>query len=42
MKKSILTLALLVGLVSSAQIIEAGKWLGDNELKGNPYTLASD
>ena len=42
MKKTILTLALSVGLVSTAQIIEAGKWLGNNELKNNPYTLASD
>ena len=42
MKSLIFTLALTVGLSSSAQITEAGKWLGENELKGNPYTLASD
>ena len=35
MKSLIFTLALTVVLASSAQITEAGKWLGENELKGN-------
>ncbi|MGA0042748.1 MAG: hypothetical protein ACO3HC_06810 [Flavobacteriaceae bacterium] len=42
MKKLLLLLALTIGFSTLAQITEAGKWLGNNESKGNPYTLASD
>ena len=42
MKRLLLTLALTTGFFSTAQIISSGEWLGNNDLKGNPYTLASD
>lgn len=42
MKKNILILTLFFSYLITAQITEAGKWLGNNELKSNPYELASD
>ena len=42
MKKSILVITLFFSYLITAQITEAGKWLGNNELKNNPYELASD
>ena len=42
MKRILLTLALSTGFFSVAQISSAGEWLGNNDLKGNPYILASD
>lgn len=42
MKQLFLSLTLAIGLNGTAQITEAGKWLGNNDLKNNPYTLASD
>ena len=42
MKRTLFTLALSVGFFSVAQISSSGEWLGNNDLKGNPYTLASD
>lgn len=42
MKHLLLSLSLFIGFHSIAQITEAGKWMANNELKGNPYTLASD
>ena len=42
MKRIIFTLALSVGFLSVAQISSSGEWLGNNDLKGNPYILASD
>ena len=42
MKKNILVITLFFSYLITAQITEAGKWLGNNELKNNPYELASD
>jgi hypothetical protein len=42
MKRILLVLSLTIGCSALAQITEAGKWLANNELKGSPYTLASD
>ena len=42
MKHLLLSLSLFIGFHSIAQITEAGKWMANNDLKGNPYTLASD
>ena len=42
MKRTLFTLSLSVGFFSVAQISSSGEWLGNNDLKGNPYTLASD
>ena len=42
MKHLLLSLSLFIGFHSIAQITEAGKWMANNDLTGNPYTLASD
>ena len=42
MKYTILKFLIFTGLLATAQISEAGKWLGNNDLKDNPYELASD
>ena len=42
MKRILLTLALSTGFFSVAQISSVGEWLGNNDVKGNPYILASD
>ena len=42
MNSKILIFTILSSCWITAQISEAGKWLGKNELKDNPYELASD
>lgn len=42
MKYTILKFLIFTELLATAQISEAGKWLGNNDLKDNPYELASD
>ena len=42
MKQLLLTLTITTSFFAMAQINSAGQWLGDNDLKGNPYVLASD